>query len=438
MNKLPDSILESCIIPLLPMRDAVETSLISRRWRHLWRHSVLTRRNLEFDYPNVFGSRPRKNDDLDKFVKEYMELYQGEKIDSLKVEQDDIFLPLISPGNLDDWVRFAIAKGVEEIQLLLEWSLFDHEHELIFPGASSTLKHLTLRECDLRPAPDFDGFNNLRSLSLSYVTVDQIFMAHLLSNCLLLESLTIEYCNGLAHLCIVGDRLSDLKLSQCPRIEISAPNLVSLEYSGDFPSINFVRTPPHLARIVTEVEKMHPAVLSCLTSFPELETLSLAHREECGELSQINSDLTFRNLKKLSLDLSHWNEYDNLDHLQSARDLLKAAPLLEEFILNDITFRDSDERNHPHETRNNVECSGSFTHDHLKRFELQWFKGNWYEIEFAIWILKNAAKLEILVINLAQPFYYVNSAAGWSKDRIFLQEKLEQVKTSGRIIIQSE
>ncbi|KAL6126960.1 hypothetical protein ACLB2K_075005 [Fragaria x ananassa] len=313
MNKLPDSILESCIIPLLPMREAVETSLISRRWRHLWRHSVLTRRNLEFDYPNVFGTdyqvvfkslRWRVNDDLDKFMKEYMELYQGEKIDSLKVQQKSYLLP-ISTRNLDAWVRLAIAKGVEDIQLLLNrpyLASYVFPYQLLFQGSSS-LKHLALCDCILRqPPPDFDRFSNLRSLSLSYVTLDQIFMAHLFSNCLFLESLKIKNCHGLSHLNVVGDRLSDLKLSHCGGIEISAPNLVSLEFCGDFSSIISVTTSPRLARILADVERMRPAVHSCLASFPELETLHLQYRDGGYRLSQISSDITFRNLKQLSLN----------------------------------------------------------------------------------------------------------------------------------------
>ncbi|KAL6131844.1 hypothetical protein ACLB2K_070217 [Fragaria x ananassa] len=175
---------------------------------------------------------------------------------SLKVEQKSYLLP-ISTRNLDAWVRLAIAKGVEDIQLLLDrpyLASYVFPYQLLFQGSSS-LKHLALCDCILRqPPPDFDGFNNLRSLSLSYVTLDQIFMAHLFSNCLLLESLKIKNCHGLSHLNIVGDRLSDLKLSHCGGIELSAPNLVSLEFCGDFSSIISVTTSPRLARILADVE----------------------------------------------------------------------------------------------------------------------------------------------------------------------------------------
>ncbi|KAL6143481.1 hypothetical protein ACLB2K_054176 [Fragaria x ananassa] len=51
-NNCPDSIL-SHIVSLLRIEHAVETSVLSRQWRYLWK----TRPNLEFDIPNIFGDK---------------------------------------------------------------------------------------------------------------------------------------------------------------------------------------------------------------------------------------------------------------------------------------------------------------------------------------------------------------------------------------------
>lgn len=56
INGLPDEVL-SYIVSFLRLKDAVDTSMISRRWRHLWKHPILTKQNLVFDIRNIFGGQ---------------------------------------------------------------------------------------------------------------------------------------------------------------------------------------------------------------------------------------------------------------------------------------------------------------------------------------------------------------------------------------------
>ncbi|PQP99112.1 hypothetical protein Pyn_33038 [Prunus yedoensis var. nudiflora] len=94
-------------------------------------------------------------------------MYRGEKEDSFKVA---FYLDAKSADTLNAWISFAILRGVEVLDL--------HLFQL---ATSSTLKHLRLSRCVLRPPPDFDGFMQLRTLYLERVTVDEVFMAML--NC---------------------------------------------------------------------------------------------------------------------------------------------------------------------------------------------------------------------------------------------------------------
>ena len=48
INELPDDVLRH-IVSFLPLKDAVETSMVSHRWNRLCKHLIRTRRNLEFD-----------------------------------------------------------------------------------------------------------------------------------------------------------------------------------------------------------------------------------------------------------------------------------------------------------------------------------------------------------------------------------------------------
>ena len=66
INQLPDEVL-SHIVSFLRLKDAVDTRMLSRRWRHLWKHPTLTKKNLVFDIRNIFGDR------YDQLVAEYEE-----------------------------------------------------------------------------------------------------------------------------------------------------------------------------------------------------------------------------------------------------------------------------------------------------------------------------------------------------------------------------
>lgn len=111
------------------------TCMISHQWRHLWKHPILTRTNLEFDIANVFGGtytrlfeEHEEDNRLDflinqfekqffvRCVNEYLLLYRGKKVDSFKVA---FFLDAESMAILDKWVRFAIKKGAEVLDLQL-------------------------------------------------------------------------------------------------------------------------------------------------------------------------------------------------------------------------------------------------------------------------------------------------------------------------------
>lgn len=128
ISKLPCDVL-SYMLSFLTMKDAVGTCMISHQWRHLWKHLILTRANLEFDIPNIFGGKySQLVEELEeenrlqdafrqfeleffvRFVNEFLLLYRGKEVDSFKVA---FFLDAESTAVLDKWVYFAISKGAK-------------------------------------------------------------------------------------------------------------------------------------------------------------------------------------------------------------------------------------------------------------------------------------------------------------------------------------
>ncbi|KAL6143285.1 hypothetical protein ACLB2K_053980 [Fragaria x ananassa] len=103
INELPDEVL-SYIVSFLSLKDAVDTSMIFRRWRHIWKHPILTKQNLVFDIQNIFGNQCEqlfdeynvgmfdmnylmdeiKQEYFVRRVNEYLKLLCGSKVEYLK------------------------------------------------------------------------------------------------------------------------------------------------------------------------------------------------------------------------------------------------------------------------------------------------------------------------------------------------------------------
>lgn len=208
ITELPNCVMES-IVSLLPPTDAVNTILASPpHWKTLSR-SMLTRRNLEFfnvpdlELFNVPGSSHALVYSVGKtpaFVRRVSE-YQGNKvIDSFRLQGYNLDSEYCC--SVDEWIRFALSKGVEELHLAFGCHV-KRKSRYVFPprlqvGWTIHLKHLSLEKCILRLlTTGFDEFSRLTTLCLTEVTLDPSQMANLFSVCVLLESLTLIQCGEL-------------------------------------------------------------------------------------------------------------------------------------------------------------------------------------------------------------------------------------------------
>ena len=145
-----------------------------------------------------------------------------------------------------------------------------------------TCSNLFLANCTLRlPTDLFDKLKGLVTLRLHDVTIDEAFIASMLSTCTLLEGLTLKACEVVSNLIVAGPsclRLKDLKVfgGSVNNIEISAPNLISFEYSGNILLISSITAPRLLNVFFSTLQiKTLPHALAQFASHPHLETLSL-------------------------------------------------------------------------------------------------------------------------------------------------------------------
>lgn len=209
IGELPDDVV-GVIMSHLTLKEAARTSVLSHRWKHLWR---LTTR-LNFDAPKQFRS---KRGNYIKWVKQVVKNCQGSYLDEFTVNVD---LNKKNYHYLDEWISFAVRKRVKAINInLCPDLLWGRFKEYSFIRSTS------------------GGMEYLKSLCLKCVNITGENIEWLLSICPMLENLSLERSKDLFNLKAVGSslKLRCFQVVDCINlkiIEICAPALVSFHYVG--------------------------------------------------------------------------------------------------------------------------------------------------------------------------------------------------------------
>ncbi|WJX80283.1 hypothetical protein P8452_63303 [Trifolium repens] len=446
ISQLPEDIL-SYILTMLSIKDLLKTSVLSKRWCKLWG----LRKDLYFDIHNVLGteiellqkgylvdvtrySRTDRCVNLDlspkEFVKrvdQFLKNFHGTTINSFFV---NFYLDCQqSNTSIDQWIHFAIVRGVERIDLLFLGSPYVHrttenKHYKFDPALfsetnASTLKHLRLEYCLVcHPTNlDFTPFKNLRSLSLRRTKLDEMFIESLLSNCRHLEELCLVFCVFKSSMPkIVSSSLCHLEILSCYLLSkenyqldvnlvlVDCLKLISLEYLG-YGLDNLNLNTPVLKNINFSIslEELNAFFTLCAT-FPELEIM---HLDIFLKVTTLKITQPLKHLKQLNLMIYSPfildnEEYDPLWILN----ILQASPLLQKFT---IMYTNSNFVTNQKDIRD-VEM---FSHDEIKVIELGGCVGNWFEIEFVMNVLKYAHKLEQIIVS---PYWREGEPSDWNHD----------------------
>ncbi|CAL8172505.1 unnamed protein product [Prunus armeniaca] len=261
ISELPYEVIVS-IVSLLPLKEAVATSILSRRWRYVW--SSTTTLNLEtvnFEDPetlNYFCELDYDKRDQEEghkyvnWVNHALKQHSGQSIERFRVI---FFLDNVFTSSIDKWVQFAMEKRVQrlELDLLTTGGGGWHDDDYTFP-----YKLLGMEKEDFASnvIPSLGsggyynniGFKSLKVIHFRHVGVTGEVVEFFLSNCPLLERLSLDVVKNLVNLRVVGPSiaLKYLEIKYCQRlknIEICDANIVSFIYCGSLIHLHLKNVP---------------------------------------------------------------------------------------------------------------------------------------------------------------------------------------------------
>ncbi|CAA0809893.1 Unknown protein [Striga hermonthica] len=418
IDVLPDAILIS-ILDRLPFKDAVRTCVLSRRWASLhksvihldlrchhlvcrpysrtWIHLLLQRylfQDRDDYHPEPIGFF--RSQMVAWIALKYFRTRKGSEISSL------IFCCCLSQSYMIRLQHFVSAHlgSVRKlaVQCCCEYKNlcsrpFSCTHHL---PETRCLTHLELENTTLNPN---SASGSLRILRLSRVELAEGSLECLLSGCMALRALRMDYCRyppGSSTLRFCGPhlRLECLVIEMCAgvrEIKFHAASLVSIEFHNREP-VRFVFH--HVPRL----QNLHIHMHCVLERLPfvllpgQLRSLTVGSAYDIDMIQVVPLDApanTFSNLRRLMLKLGCTAYKDMIFGMIS---FLNICPVLHEFRL-DTEFVDDDG------LKMKMPSSDTLIHTELKKVEINGFCGTINEIEFASFILENATSLEQMQIN---------------------------------------
>ncbi|KAL3501285.1 hypothetical protein ACH5RR_035734 [Cinchona calisaya] len=223
--KIPDEILID-ILPRLSMKEAARTSVLSHRWQNLWKfhNGCLDFDDLGNSKMLLYKGERDFHVERRRYVEWVNQVLVSHQYPSIQQFRAYFDLGKDHSSMIESWIHFAAAKRVRRLELDLS-SLFSSVKELeeIYNLPIQLLGELNLKL--------------LTSLRLNAVDVSEEHVIGFLSQCPLLEELSITGAPSLRKLKVVGGgdfKLKHLEIIKClelDHLEVSgARSLASFKY----------------------------------------------------------------------------------------------------------------------------------------------------------------------------------------------------------------
>uniref|UniRef100_A0ACD5XPF3 Uncharacterized protein n=1 Tax=Avena sativa TaxID=4498 RepID=A0ACD5XPF3_AVESA len=378
---LPDEILGN-IISLLPIKCAVQTSLLSPRWRHLWCSAPL---NLVVDC-----SLSGQEHDRIAIVSKILATHPGPaRRLSLGNDGDGICLCRDLYAKFCGWFQSPALDGLEELEVACfrNYYLYSRTRPRLPPYVlrfAPTLRIANISGCDFpeNTAAAALHLPHLMQLKLFNVTISESAIQRLLAGCTVLESLELGRINGLSSVRIISPTLRTVGIS------VSCNNYKAELFLQEF----VIEDAPCLERLIPFGRRNYQmtirviaapklTVLGCLSSEISKLVLGSIILKEMVPISLISS---VRTVKVLVLESVG-------PDLDSVVGLLRCFPCVEKLYIMSDLCKDM-ENTVQYDTLDPMECLEL----HLKAIVLSGYQGKGPDVDFAKFFVLNAKVLEVM------------------------------------------
>ncbi|KAJ3671190.1 hypothetical protein LUZ60_008616 [Juncus effusus] len=419
IKNMPDDILIK-ILSLLDTKAAISTSILSKRWKHLYRS--LTRFNLTLENPN--SHHDEKMTEFIKTIQNLLGPHANPFIKSLFIDLK--YFNTTHKPLLDECVLNAFGSK------LVQFGLWVHSDEYTkFPldsldGLGDSLQSLHLYCCALFPHPGFLAFRSLKELTLSevvfyereekgkdkaeFLKLEESRFELLIKGCLNLEIFSLMECefDGMMR---IDAPFSHLKEINCENnfcsgeIEIvSAPKLECLNISNSLfvvdaelnLSVKYLRLGFGCIDAIYGLDQFS-------SFFPCLQTLVLFFEGEEVWLApeRCSASDSFRKLKHLVIEAFTLESLPEICNPLWIALILESAPFLETFEIK-IGKMETDEELFEVDERPE---SFNLQHKNLKEFKMCVFKGYPIEKELVRFVMESAKALGKIVLCDDEGYY---------------------------------
>ncbi|XP_056847815.1 putative F-box/LRR-repeat protein At3g18150 isoform X2 [Raphanus sativus] len=277
ISNLPDVILQHILCFLPTTKESISTSLLSRRWRHVW--CEIPSFSLDVDTLKTADS-----------VNQTLTRYTAPKTKSfhLTVTSYEENIPYI-----DRWIKFAMSHDVEYLSLDLEFLEPYRLPDFFYNSFSFKQLNITLSSSQrIVPKCSTVSWTSLKKLSLSCCILSDESMAKILSGCPILENLSLNFL-PLRNYCVY--RLPDFSYSSSSIKQLS---ITLSSYHMIVPGCSTVSWTSLKKLSLSCCSLSEESMAKILSGCPVLEDLTLSN---CDELKVIDLSKSLR-LKTLEVN----------------------------------------------------------------------------------------------------------------------------------------
>ncbi|KAM3370642.1 hypothetical protein ACQJBY_018152 [Aegilops geniculata] len=406
LHHLPHDVLR-IILSRLALKEAVRMSILSRRWRRLWKcypKLVFTRATMCGSNAVVGYRKPLRT----RFIRGVNSILRQLRSTNLNKFVVKFALRKRHTPHIDRWIKFSAASKTKHVVMDLSPGLkgsnkrddmYSFPLHLFSGSSGSCVRSLSLAFVYLTLPPDLHGFANLKKLSLHMVTITGE-LQRLFLECAVLEWLSITKCRmvGLS----IGRELSRLqylcvKICSLQKLDIQAPNLTTLVFADLMVPI-MLHEPLKISEatisLLSASDCFNYVCTDVVNALPHVQSLSIYFQMNTKVQGFVKNPTRLTNLRHLTLEINIGGRPEAPGGVLRLAYLLELAPLLEDLVIHMCCFASA-----THMWEPSVDPSPLPPHNHLKTIRMTGFYGLNCQLELAHHLLRNTTALERMIID---------------------------------------